>query len=59
MKWLRAVALSVIAVTVGGCYAYVPPPPRYGYGYARPAGCVWVPAHHRPFYGWVPGHWKC
>lgn len=57
MKWLRAVALSVIAVTVGGCYAYVPPPSRYGY--ARPAGCVWVPAHHRPFYGWVPGHWKC
>jgi hypothetical protein len=57
MSWLRAVTVAVLAVTLGGCYAYSPPPP-WSY-YNRPVGCVWVPGHHQPFYGWVPGHWRC
>lgn len=55
MKWLRAVALTIVAAVLGGCYAYVPPPPR---AYVRPVGCFWVPAH-RTYYGWAPGHWRC
>ena len=57
MKWLRLLALPVLAA-VSGCYAYVPPPPAVRV-YAPRRGCVWVPPHHQPFRGWVPGHWRC
>jgi hypothetical protein len=53
------VALSVVTLTLGGCYAYATPPPAAHAYYVRPGRCVWVPAHYRGYYNWSPGHWQC
>ncbi|MDA8050799.1 MAG: hypothetical protein M0002_12460 [Rhodospirillales bacterium] len=50
MVRLRVVLLAMaLAVPLGGCAVYVPPPPH-------PAA-VWVPGHWGPYGRWIPGHW--